>query len=177
MLTGLLIVDMQKGSFAETPRFDADNLVNRLNDLAVRVRAMGGVVVYIQQNGPPADPHHPGTEGWELLDDLEPVEGDRFVTKTSCDSFLETELNSVLSSLHIRRLIITGCATDFCVDTTIRSALARGFETIAPSDGHTTADRPYLKAEKIIEHHNAVWSNFISPSGAAWSVRCADVQL
>jgi nicotinamidase-related amidase len=36
---------------------------------------------------------------------------------------------------------VTGCATDECVDTTARSALARGYSTIVPEDGHTTADR------------------------------------
>ena len=176
MKVALLIVDMQKGSFQGTPRFDADKLVQRLNGLAVRVRVAGGAVVYVQQNGPQGDPHQPDTEGWKLLAELMPVEGDHFVTKTSCDSFLGTKLSSLLSELDVRRLIITGCATDFCVDTTIRSALARGFDTVAPSDGHTTADRPYLNAEKIIEHHNAVWSNFISPSGAAQLVPCADIQ-
>ncbi|WP_202800490.1 isochorismatase family protein [Novosphingobium sp. Rr 2-17] len=69
-------------------------------------------------------------------------------------------------------LIVTGCATDFCVDTTVRSALALGYKTIIPEDGHTTSDRPYLSAQKVIEHHNAIWANFISPVGPAHLTRC-----
>jgi len=49
----------------------------------------------------------------------------------------------------------------------VRSALALGYRTIVPSDTHTTADRPYLSAKKIIEHHNTVWSAFLSPIGPA----------
>jgi hypothetical protein len=67
---------------------------------------------------------------------------DEIVRKRSCDAFLETTLEQVLRESGIDRLIITGCATDYCVDTTVRSALARGWPTVAPSDGHTTVDRP-----------------------------------
>ena len=103
------------------------------------------------------------------------VATDRTVRKTSCDSFLHTDLDDVLKRIGTRELIITGCATDFCVDTTVRSALARGYRTIVPSDGHTTADRPHLKATQIIAHHNAIWSDFISPAGAAIVRPCAEI--
>ncbi len=178
MRTALIVVDMQKGSFTDTtPRFDAENLVQRLNDLAARVRAASGLVIFIQHNGPKGDAHHPGNAGWELLADLETDNRDHFVNKTTCDAFIDTELSSILNDAQVQRLIVTGCASDFCVDTTIRSALAHGFETIAPSDGHTTADRPYLTAQKIIEHHNAIWADFMSPAGAAQSIPCSDVKL
>lgn len=178
MRTALIIIDMQIGSFTEdTPRYDATNIVKRLNNLANRVRQAGGLVIYFQHNGPEGDPLHPDCIGWKLLPNLEANESDCFISKTACDAFLETNLSSTLDEAKIGRLIITGCATDFCVDTTIRSALARGYDTLAPSDGHTTADRPYLNAEKIIEHHSAVWSEFISPGGVANVAPCASVSL
>jgi nicotinamidase-related amidase len=97
---------------------------------------------------------------------------DNIITKASCDAFLDSDLAGALATLEIGELIVTGCATDFCVDTTIRSSLARGYRTIVPEDGHTTGDRPYLSAQKIIEHHNAIWANFISPVGPAHLTRC-----
>jgi nicotinamidase-related amidase len=164
----LLIVDMQQGSFTpRTERHDADGVVARLNTLAAQTRAHRGAVIYIQHDGPPGDAHHPSAPGWQLLPELIVDSRDKIVRKTSCDSFLHTELKRILDDAGARELIIAGCATDFCVDTTVRSALARGFVTIVPSDGHTTADRPHLKATQIIAHHNAIWSDFISPAGAA----------
>src|SRR3546814_9524216 len=74
--------------------------------------------------------------------------------KTACDAFLGTRLEEMLRMHGATRLILAGCATDYCVDTTVRAALARGWRTTVPSDGHTTADRPHLSAAKIIEHHN-----------------------
>ena len=102
---------------------------------------------------------------------------DAIIRKKSCDAFLDTDLEEFLRARSIDRLIVTGCATDYCVDTTVRSALARGYPTTVPSDGHTTSDRPHLAAAKIIEHHNAIWSDFLAPRGPALVCPCSDVRL
>jgi nicotinamidase-related amidase len=178
MRTALIVIDMQQGSFTDrSPRHDAEGLVRRLNQLARRIRSADGIVLYVQHDGPPGDPHHPGEPGWRLLPALETGEEDLFIRKRSCDAFLETDLDEVLKASGVGRVIVTGCATDFCVDTTVRSALARRYRTVVPIDGHTTADRPYLSAEKIIEHHNAVWADFISPVGPALLARCSEINV
>lgn len=178
MRQALIVIDMQQGSFtAASPRHDSAGLVQRLNRLAARVRAADGTVVFVQHDGPVGDPHHPDAPGWHLLPGLEVREGDVVVHKTACDSFLGTTLDRVLETHRIEGVIVTGCATDFCVDTTVRSALARGIPTVVPADGHTTADRAYLPAAKIIEHHNAVWADFIAPAGPATVCPCTEVPV
>jgi nicotinamidase-related amidase len=178
MKTALVIIDLQQGSFTpDIPRYDPGGLVTRLNSLADAVRARDGSVIFVQHDGPPGDPHHPDLPGWRLLPDLQVRTGDLTVRKTACDAFLGTTLDATLRSLSVDQLVVTGCATDYCVDTTVRSALARGYATIVPMDGHTTSDRPHLSARKIIEHHNAIWADFIAPAGPAMLCRCADVPL
>jgi nicotinamidase-related amidase len=172
----LIIIDMQRGSFTPaTPKHDPDGLVDRLNRLAEAARAACGTVIFVQHDGPPGDPHHPDLPGWHLLAGLQVRDGDLRVRKQSCDAFLHTGLDELLRIRSIDRLIITGCATDYCVDTTVRSALARGYATIVPLDGHTTANRPHLPADKIIAHHNAIWADFIAPGGPAIVCPCAGV--
>ncbi len=174
----LIIIDMQVGSFTgSTPRHDADGLVRRMNTLAGRVRDTGGLVIYIRHDGPEGDPHYPGLPGWQILPELQILPDDKIVAKTACDSFLNTDLQDTLAAHDIDELIITGCATDFCVDTTVRSALAQGYGTIAPSDGHTTCNREHLNAAQIITHHNAIWADFIAPGGSARVCPCAEVEL
>ena len=134
-------------------------------------------MIFIQHDGPPGDPHHPDEPGWRLLPTLEIKPDDTVVHKTSCDAFLHTTLDDVLRETGIDRLIITGCATDYCVDTTVRSALARGWPTIVPSDGHTTVDRPHLSATQIIAHHNAIWADFLAPKGPARVCLCTEVRV
>ncbi|UTM21868.1 isochorismatase family protein (plasmid) [Dyadobacter fanqingshengii] len=62
-------------------------------------------------------------------------------------------------------MIISGCATDFCVEATIQSALSRDYKTTVVEDGHTTGERPHLKAVQVIEHYNWVWTNMIPTKG------------
>ncbi len=176
MTDALIIIDMQAGSFGEdTPRFDAEGLVARLNSLARKVRARNGLVIFVQHDDPPGGVHAPGTPGWQILPGLQRHEDDISVRKTACDCFYNTGLEDLLRAHRATRLFITGCATDFCVDTTLRRATVKGFETWAPADGHTTADRPHLTAPQIIAHHNYVWADLITPSGPARVMSCADI--
>ena len=178
MRPALIVVDMQQGSFGPTSaRYDVQGLVQRLNRLAADARRAGGVVVFVLHAGPEGDPHHPAESGHALLPELDRRPEDLTVLKTSCDAFLGTTLAAELEAHAIGRLIVTGCATDYCVDTTVRAALAPGYPTVAPSDGHTTSDRPHLPAAKIIQHHNAIWADFISPAGPASVCPCQDVAL
>ena len=111
------------------------------------------------------------------MPELDARPDDTVVRKTSCDAFLRTPLDEVLRARAIDRLIITGCATDYCVDTRIRSALGRSHPTIVPSDGHTTSNRPHLSAERIIAHHNAIWADFLAPRGPALVRPCSALRL
>ena len=178
MRQALIVIDMQQGSFTDAaPKFDAAGLIARLNSLADAVRAANGAVAFIRHDGPPGDPHHPDLPGWQLLADLDVRAGDAIIGKKSCDAFLGTGLDAFLQAGSIGQLIITGSATDYCVDTTVRSALARSYPTIVPSDGHTTSDRAHLPAEKIIEHHNAIWADFIAPGGPAIVCPCSQAAM
>ena len=170
----LLVVDVQEGLFS-TPRHDGDALIVRLNRLASLFRAAGNPVIYVQHCGAEGDALHPSQPGYALFSALEVESDDLRIAKESCDAFLNTTLAATLENLGTRQLVVTGFATEFCVDTTIRSALAHGFEAIVPADGHTTADRPHLPAHQIIEHHNATWPWLVSPVGGARMTRCADL--
>lgn len=74
-------------------------------------------------------------------------------------------LQSKLKELNTTDLALTGCATDFCVESTVQSALAKDYEITVVSDGHTTGERPQLTAEKVIEHYNWVWQNMMPTKG------------
>ena len=164
MTIALLVIDMQVGLFvADTPRYDADGIVARINMLAAAVREAGGAVVFIQHDGPSGDTFEPGSEGWRLLPSLDRRVGDPVVHKRACDAFYETDLAETLRTRGATRLLVTGCATDFCVDTTIRAAASRDYEVVVVEDGHTTADRPHVDALSVMRHHNWVWQNLIHP--------------
>jgi nicotinamidase-related amidase len=160
----LLIIDMQVGLFTpETPRHDAEGVIARINAIASALRRSGGTVVFIQHDGPKGDTFEPGKPGWQLLSALERESDDLVVHKTACDSFYDTDLSAVLSRQGVRRLLVTGCATDFCVDTTVRAAMSREYEVVVVADAHTTANRPHIDALSLIRHHNWLWPDLIHP--------------
>ncbi|MEH0022327.1 MAG: cysteine hydrolase family protein [Desulfobacter sp.] len=160
----LLVVDMQKGLFTEdTPRHDAGGVVQRINLLISTFRQAGHPVMFIQHDEPENNALAPHTPGWEILDSLDRQPDDPIVRKQACDAFLDTGLADTIHDMGETRVVITGCATDFCVDTTVRSAAAKGFSVTVARDAHTTADRPHLDAVSIITHHNWSWENLTLP--------------
>jgi hypothetical protein len=81
-MTALLVIDMQVGLFTtETPRFDADGVVGRINALARAVHESDGIVIFIQHDGPAGDAFEPGTSGWQLLPSLERDPADELFTR------------------------------------------------------------------------------------------------
>jgi len=109
-----------------------------------------------------------GANDWEQLDEIIVKKEDIFIDKYANDVFYNSKLQSTLNSLNINELIITGCATDFCVEATVQSAVAKDYIVTIVADGHTTGDRPHLKAKKVIEHYNWVWQHMIPTKGKVY---------
>jgi nicotinamidase-related amidase len=165
-MRALLIIDMQKTSFTpKTPRFDSDGVVQRINKLSHKFRLTGDKVIFIQHDGTKEGFCVPNTIEWEILSSLDIISSDLIISKTANDSFYRTTLKEKLLEFGINELIITGRATDFCVDTTIKSALVNDFNIIVIKDCHTTADRPNLKAKQVIDHYNWIWSEMTPTKG------------
>src|ERR1035437_5135813 len=157
-MKALLIIDMQKVSFtSQTPRFDSDNIIKRINILSDKFRKNGDIVIFIQHDGTKEGFCIPNTEEWEILSSLVIDKNDLFISKTANDSFYKTTLKNDLKRLGIEEIIITGCATDFCVDSTLKSALTNDFKITVISDGHTTADRINISAKQVIDYYNWIW--------------------
>ena len=84
------------------------------------------------------------------------------VSKELNDPFAGTDLQARLSEMAPDRILITGWATDLCVDATVRSAVSNHHNVVVVADGHTLNDRPHLDAASVIRHHHWVWSDLIT---------------
>jgi nicotinamidase-related amidase len=147
--TALLVIDLQPALL--TGAHDLDGCLSRVADLADRARSAGVPVVYLRQRlDPPADVHPA----------VAPLAGDVVLDKDSADGFLGSALGQVLADTGVRRVAVTGYATEYCVDSTSRSALSHGYDLVLVSDGHSTPDRPadvVPTAAQIVAHTNTTF--------------------
>lgn len=151
----VMVIDMQNGVL-ESPRRAREKTAARINQLI----DAADKVIFIQHNEAELQP---GSDAFDIIPELHRPEGALYVTKTACDAFYHTELDSLLKQHGINALVVCGCATDYCVDTTIKNGVSRGYAMTVASDAHTTADRASVSAEALINHHNEVWANLSIP--------------
>src|SRR5262249_10211100 len=119
-------------------------------------------VIYVRHDGGKGDPLEADTPGWRIHPRVAPADGEPVVDKRSGSSFYETPLQSMLREAGISHLIVTGCQTEFCIETGWRHAPTLGFDVTLVGHGHTTVDNGLLKAEQIIAHHNLALNGFNS---------------
>jgi nicotinamidase-related amidase len=158
--TALLVIDTQVGLLElMSPELCAQALP-RISKLISRARASGIPVIHVQHDGGKGHPLETGTAGWKIHKAAKPTDGEPVVRKRESDSFFETSLQRELAYKGIRRLVVAGAMTEFCVDTTCRRATSLGFDVTLVGDAHLTRDTDILSAAQIVAHHNLVLNDF-----------------
>jgi len=75
-----------------------------------------------------------GTWNTEIIGELAPSEGDIVVPKHRYSGFYQTKLDNALKSRSIKYLIVTGCTTSVCVESTVRDAMFRDYSCVVLED-------------------------------------------
>jgi len=171
--SALLVVDVQNAVVAQAYRRDA--VISNIGALVGRARGSGTPVIWVQH----ADDELPyGSDGWQIVSELIPGDGEPRIEKSYGDSFEDTPLDAVLADLGIGRLVVIGAQTDACIRSTIHGAFTRGFDVTLVSDAHTTEDQTSWGApapEQVIAHTNLYWSYQRAPGRHADVVSTADI--
>lgn len=158
MADALIVVDMQAG-FVLGPDAvpGAAGLLETIESLLGRARAVGALVVHLQNDGMDGAPDEPGTQTWELALPVQPGDTELVLRKTEDDGFAGTRLNELLRQHGVDRLVLCGVQSEMCVAATARTALASGVRVILPHDAHGTYDIPAAPglADGVPAHHVA----------------------
>lgn len=145
--TALLLVDVQKGIFTlKNAVYNDKALLGSLKRLTALARERGIRLVYAQHEN--AAFLKRGTEGWEIVDQLKPSEGDTVFAKKHPGVFTDTALPQLLAEWGVKTLLICGLITNGCVRDACLQALERGFDVALVTDAHSTF---YKNAAKMIE--------------------------
>lgn len=144
--TALLIVDIQNFYFPG----DGPGLVNAepaslaAKEILQAFRDQKQLVVHVR---------HQASKGFEIHPNVEPVPGEKVITKNEVNSFLNTDLLEYLKANRINRLVIIGMQTHMCLEAATRAAHDFGFECIVVQDACATKDLKFgektVKAEDV----------------------------
>lgn len=104
----------------------------------------------------------------DIIPELAPQNGDLVVYKHRFSGFYQTDLDPSLKRMGIKSLIVTGCTTSVCVESTIRDAMFRDYSCVLLADcsaepiGHefsrSNHDASLLTIEKLfgwVSHSDA----------------------
>lgn len=201
--TALLLIDLQNSYLVQDvrdalgwpPIWRLDQVVTECRELAESARSMSVPVVYSRQLPSPAGslalnprsarhrrlraPLLPRLTAedrlWrsQIIDAVAPQPNDLVLDKTRHSFFAYTELDPILRSMGVRRLIVAGLQTNVCVEATVRAGLERNFEVAVAEDAVST-DGPALhvaalNAMRVLYVEVAPWRELIVP-GAAWDL-------
>ncbi|MGD8189505.1 cysteine hydrolase family protein [Brevibacillus ginsengisoli] len=149
--TALLVIDVQFGPMWGTYRKEETlGVIHQMIEKAISEQIP---IFYVQHESQQGEPMARGSQFWQFIEGITPRSSDVIIHKQATDAFYETILQEELDRGGITHLVVVGAQTQFCVDTTCRAAISRGFQVTLVEDGHTTVDG-LLPAEQIINHHN-----------------------
>ena len=155
--TALIIVDMQNDFVKEGGTLvvpDAEATIPKIKGLLEIARRSGMKVVFTQDTHNEGDPEweiwpehvREGSWGWQIVDELQPLEDETVIRKVRYDAFYGTSLDHFLRVWKVDTLIICGTVANICVHYTAASAALRWYEVVVPRDATSALDPFDLEA-------------------------------
>jgi len=172
--TALLLIDViNHFEYPDSDKLLAEALpvAPRIAELKRRARASGLPVIYVNDNFGQwrsdaskvlaycLRPEAPSTR---FVEQLRPDDEDYFVLKPMHSGFYQTPLELLLKHLDINTLILTGIATNSCIQYTAHDAKMRNFRIFVPPD--CSAARTREEHDQAIRHMQSMASADITPS-------------
>jgi nicotinamidase-related amidase len=144
--TVLLVIDMQQemgrriGSGRDAAPADVEA---RVADLIARARSAGVPVVHVHHDDPdPGAAIRLDRPGGMPMSCARPAPGEAVIVKKGSSGFAGTTLERDLRALGANRIVVVGAVLGFCVSSTVRDAVARGFRVDLASDAVLSFDLP-----------------------------------
>jgi nicotinamidase-related amidase len=91
--------------------------------------------------------------------------------------FIKLPYSQTLKMMEVEELIIGGCKTEYCIDTTCRKAVTLGFNVILVGDAHSTTDNEVITADQIRKHYNLLLDGFKTGSHQIIVRKTSEVNL
>jgi nicotinamidase-related amidase len=128
-------------------------LGGRVSDSPAQIRFNMRMHKEAQNGAPPLRYTEIGTPGREFVDGLQPRPGEVVVPKWRSSAFWGTCLDLILRSNDIETVIVTGCTTEGCVESTARDAMFNDYYVVIAEDCVASDDRQQHDASMLLMRH------------------------
>jgi nicotinamidase-related amidase len=128
-------------------------LPDRLSDSPAQLRFNLRMHQAARREGPPLRYTVPGTPGHEFVPELSPQPGELVVRKYRSSAFWGTNLELLLRSNGIQTVVIGGCTTEGCVESTARDAMFSDHYVVIADDCVGSDDREQHAASMLLMRH------------------------
>ena len=136
---GVLVVHLQNTA-----------LPARRSDSPAQIRFNLRMHAAARRAGPPLRYTVPGTPGHDLVEDLAAEPDELIVRKYRSSGFWGTNLDLLLRSNGIRTVVVSGCTTEGCVDSTARDALFNDYYVVVAGDAVASDDPAQHEAALLL---------------------------
>ncbi|MBT6493738.1 MAG: cysteine hydrolase, partial [Planctomycetaceae bacterium] len=101
-----------------------------------------------------------GSKEHQVVSELAATDRELVIDKNASSAFNGTGIDQLLRNLNLETLVVTGMATDMCVETTARDAADRGYNVIVVEDATATF---------FPDHHRAALSAMARVYTKVWN--------
>jgi nicotinamidase-related amidase len=115
----LLVIDMQKAYYKGSDKKSMTHAVKYINCAIELFRKNNKKIIWIQHEDE-NDGAKEGTVGFEIIEDLKPMNGEKIITKKYNNAYNKTGLYKYLIEEEIDTVIITGYCAEYCILSTYR---------------------------------------------------------
>lgn len=95
----------------------------------------------------------PGTPGFEFIDEAAPQDGELIVQKYRSSGFWGTNLDLLLRSNGVKTVVVAGCTTEGCVESTARDAMFNNYYVVIAEDCVGSDDAAQHDASMLLMRH------------------------
>lgn len=142
--TALLVIDLQSATLSNPFAHPVDDVVGATAALAATFHDQGRTVAYAVSTGTPPGRNAYGSaprafpeEARALAPALDVRDDDLRVERARLSAFSGTGLAELLRERAVTTVVVTGVATSFGVESTVRHAYDLGFDVVVASDAVT----------------------------------------
>ena len=128
-------------------------LPDRMSDSPAQIRFNLKMHEQSRREGPALRYTLPGTPGHEFVAELRPLPGEAVVRKYRSSGFWGTNLELVLRSNGIKTVVVAGCTTEGCVESTARDAMFTDHYVVIAEDCVGSDDKDQHEASMFLMRH------------------------